>query len=78
MEYKYYVLINVNAFFVIILGIKTQNPKSVWDLFLRKEISQRNAPTDAINNNNNRNLDMFSSLVKRTQTSLTPYESVGK
>lgn len=67
----------LSYFFFIILG-KACNLKSVWDLLLRQEISQRNAITDAINKNNFINSDIFSSMAKRTQTSLTPYESVGK
>lgn len=65
-------------FFVIVLDIKNYNLKPVWDLLLRREIPERNIPTDAINKNIFKSSDIFSSMVKRTKTSLTPYESVGK
>lgn len=65
-------------FVVIILGNEKINQKTVWDLILPKEILDRNIPKDAIQKKKFKNSDVYSSLIKRTQTSLTPYESVGK
>lgn len=39
---------------------------------------ERNIPKDIINKKKVKSSDIISSLMKRTQTSLTPYESVGK
>lgn len=62
----------------LILGVEENNLKSVWDLLLQREISKRNIPLDVINKNSFTSPEMISFLVKRTPTSLTPYESVGK
>lgn len=61
----------------IILDTEENNLNLVWDQLLRREISERNIPTDAINKKSFKNSDILSSMTKRTQTSLTPYESVG-
>jgi hypothetical protein len=59
---------------IVVLDIDRSNLKSVWDLLLTKEILERNNPKDTIEQKNS---DEYS-MVKRTQSSLTPYESVGK
>ncbi|XP_022167632.1 uncharacterized protein LOC111031833 [Myzus persicae] len=58
-------------------GIEKSNLKSIWDLlYLDKEILERNIPKDILNKKKVKSSDIFSSLMKRTQTSLTPYESI--
>lgn len=57
------------------LDVDTSNLKSIWDLLLSKEILERNNPKDTIEEKNS---EEYLSLVKRAQTSLTPYESVGE
>lgn len=67
---------NVN----VVLGIENNYLKSVWELLLPRGISERNVPNEdnTINKNTYKNSDIFSSMVKRTKPSLTPYESIGK
>lgn len=74
-----YILVHIyNFIIVIILGIEKSNLKSVWDLLFDKEILARNIPKDTLNKKKVENSEIFSSLMKRTQTSITPYESIGK
>ncbi|VVC25272.1 Hypothetical protein CINCED_3A025853 [Cinara cedri] len=57
--------------------IEKSNRKSLWDLISPKEIFERNIPTTAVVYKKKfKNSDLYNSFVKRTQSSLTPYESV--
>jgi len=69
----------MNCIIIIILGSINCIFKSLWDqLYFDKEILERNIPKDILNKKKVKSSDIFSSLMKRTQTSLTPYESIGK
>lgn len=65
-------------YILIIIGLKKNYFKSGCDLLLSKGILRVNIPKDEINKKKSENSVTYSSINKRTETSLSPYESVGK